>query len=451
MSDWIDAEQHVERAHEAYEAGRWDEAASHLRQALSFNPYKAEWHFNLGLTLEAAGRLEDARVAFAEAHALEPEDYHTLLMLGVSSLRLDDPKKAVEWLDRAQHAEPDKAEPFVYRIEALTRLGDHEQAEHMFYRALQLEGDHALAYANVAESLMERSDHERAAWCLRQAASLDPELPRVHARLAAAHAELGRHEQARQLYLRELRRSPGDIDTLLDLGCLLVDMNRFAEASEKFRRVLEIESDHPDAHFYLGDLAMRQHRAKEALASFRLVLRLDPEHPEVLRRLARLSLRETEIGEARKLLRRELRRFRASERDFSADDLDELGHLLIDARLPREATPVFTALVDRDADDPAALHALAVSHFLSGDRSLGMDASRRVLRLMPDHVPALHNMALACVQERQWGKARHYLEHALRLEPDDHALRRLRLTLRMHRAYESLRWLLRRRRAPRFG
>lgn len=451
MSDWIDAEQHVERAHEAYEAGKWDEAVSHLRQALSFNPYRAEWHFNLGLTLEAAGRLEDARLAFAEAQALEPRDYHTLLMLGVSSLRLDDAKTAVKWLEGAQQTEPDKAEPFVYRIEAYTRLGDHEQAEHMFYRSLQLEGDHALAFANIAESLIERGEYERAASCLKQAAALDPDLPRVHARLAAAHGELGRHEQARQLYLRELRRAPGDIDTLLDLGCLLVDMSRFAEASEKFRRVLEIESDHPDAHFYLGDLAMRQHRSKEALAAFRLVLRLDPEHPEVLLRLARLSLREGEVGEARKLLRRELRRFRSAEREFTEDDLEELGHLLLDARLPREATPVFASLVERDPDDPESLQALAVAHFQSGDRSLGMDASRRVLRLRPDHVPALHNMALACLHERQWGKARHYLEHALRLEPDDHALRRLRLTLRVHRAGESLRWLLRRRRPVRFG
>src|SRR5262245_53815618 len=51
MNEWFDAEHHVERAHEHYEAGRWTEAETELRHALSLNPYRPDWHFNLGLTL----------------------------------------------------------------------------------------------------------------------------------------------------------------------------------------------------------------------------------------------------------------------------------------------------------------------------------------------------------------------------------------------------------------
>ena len=71
MSDWTEAEKHVERAHEHYEAGRWNDAETELREALALNPYRAEWHFNLGLTLEAAGRFEDAIRAFRDAHELD--------------------------------------------------------------------------------------------------------------------------------------------------------------------------------------------------------------------------------------------------------------------------------------------------------------------------------------------------------------------------------------------
>ncbi|MCA9310693.1 MAG: tetratricopeptide repeat protein, partial [Phycisphaerales bacterium] len=71
MNDWFEAEQHYERAHEFYEAGRWDEAESELRQALALNPYRAEWHFNLALTLEAAGRFEAAIRALEDAHRLD--------------------------------------------------------------------------------------------------------------------------------------------------------------------------------------------------------------------------------------------------------------------------------------------------------------------------------------------------------------------------------------------
>src|SRR3989442_14446633 len=86
MSEWFDAEQHVERAHEHFEAGRWEDAESELRLALSMNPQQAEWHFNLGLTLDAAGRHIDAATSFRSAAELNPEDAQPLIMTGVSHL-----------------------------------------------------------------------------------------------------------------------------------------------------------------------------------------------------------------------------------------------------------------------------------------------------------------------------------------------------------------------------
>lgn len=445
MNDWHEAEDHVERAHEHYEAGDWARAESELREALALNPYKADWHFNLGLTLEAAGRLDEAVRAFSDAVGLDPEHYQTVFLLGVTQLRLDEVKPAIEWLSKARQLEPERAEPWIHLIEAYARQGDHDQAEEMFYRSLQMEGDHALAYANVAESLLDREQFERAAYCLREAASIDPQLPRVHARLATACARSGRHERARQLYLRELRESPGDIDTLLDLGCLLIDMNRLAEAGEKFRRVLEIESDNTEAHFQLGELAVRQHRQNEAIAAFRLVMRLDPDYPEARRRLARLILQQGEIGEARKLLRHDLRALRADASMFEGGDLEDLGLLLLDVRLPRDAADVFSILLDRRPQDAATLHHLSVAYFQMGDRARGMHACAQSLRIDPKRLAALHNITLACVQERQWRRARQYLDQALSVAPDDHALRRLRLTLRLQRCIETLAWVARRR------
>lgn len=443
MNDWFDAEQHIERAHEHYEAGRWDEAESELREALSLNPYRAEWHFNLGLTLEAAGRAEDAVRAFRDAHELDPRDAQVLTVLGVNTLRVGEVADAVTWLEKARAIDPDRCDVYVHLIEGRTRLGEHEAAETCFYRAMQLEGDHALAYANIAESLMERADFKRAIYCLREAAGIDPKLPRVHARLASAYAATGRQERARQLYLRELREAPGDVETLLDLGCLLVEMNRFAEAGEKFRRVLELDGDHVEAHFRLGDLAMRQHRFKEAAASFSLVLKLEADYPEVRRRLARISLQNGEIAEARRHLRQDLRQLRVAPDQFNDDDLAELGRLLLDVRLPRDAAAVLESLAEKRPDDARTQHDLSVALFQSGQRAAGIEAARRALRLEPQFLPALHNMALASLQERQWSSAQYYLRQAAKLDPDDAGLRRLRLTLRLHRLGEVLAGLLR--------
>src|SRR5687767_4865187 len=154
MSEWQEAEQHVERAHELYELGRWEEAESELRRAIAMNPYQSEWQFNLGLTLDAAGRYTEAVEVFKEAYTLDPEDGQAALMVGVSLLRSEDARGSLEWLDRAEKLEPGSVTPFVHRIEAYTRIGNHEQAEIMFYLAQQVDPKAADAYLAMADSLL---------------------------------------------------------------------------------------------------------------------------------------------------------------------------------------------------------------------------------------------------------------------------------------------------------
>ncbi len=438
MSDWSEAERHVERAHELYEAGRWRDAEQELREALALNPYRADWHFNLGLTLEADGRWIDAAAAYREAHELEPADDHTLLVLGVACLRADLLDEALDCLTRVHHRDPQDPEPCVHLIEAYGRLGRYDEAEVMFYRALQDEGDHALAYANIAECFLDTDDTARALDCLRQAATIDPTLPRIHARLALAHSRAGRKERARQLYLRELRDNPGDVDTLLDLGCLLAEMGRSIEAGEKFRRVLELEPGNPEARYHLSDLAIAQHRYEDARGLLEQTLDVEPDYPGARRQLARLDLRRGDIAAARRLLRRDLRRLRSAPRDFTDDDLEELGELLLDVRLPHDAERVFGRLVARQPGCHIAWRLLAVARFKAGRRAAGQAACRRALRIKADDVPSLHNLALSLIQDRRWGAARAVVRRAMQIDPDDVQLRRLDLTIRFRQIVRML-------------
>jgi tetratricopeptide (TPR) repeat protein len=455
MNEWFDAEDHVERAHELFEAGRWGEAESELRKALARNPYQAEWHFNLGLTLEASGRFRDAADSFKRAFELGPGDAQTAVMVGLNALRSDDPEGALPWLDRATELERDRLDALIYRIEALTRLGRHEQAEETYYYAQQLAPENAEIYAAMAESLLARDLHEKAVWCLREAARLDPELPRVEARLAEAYARTGRLERARQLYLRELRRDPGGIDTLLDLGELLLDMHRQEEAAEKFRRVLELEPDNADAHFNLGRLASETGDRAGSLRQFDLVVRLDPTFPSARCRLAAELLgagsgpQSAHWERARQLLLAVLREQSDRPDRFSVEEMDELGQLLLDASMPVEAGRVFRRIIARRPNNASAHHALSVCHFLRGDRAAGMESARAALRLEPRYVAPMHNLAMAYLEQGQWTRARYWAAQARRLAPDDPSLRRLRLKLRVQAFAEVVRWAARIGKKPR--
>lgn len=459
MNDWVDAEHHVEKAHEHYDAGRWDEAEDELRLALSLNPYQPEWYFNLGLTLEAAGRHAKAAEAFTNCYKLNDDnqqpDANSALLAGVNLNRAMQPEPALDWFDKAIAIEPMNVAISVHRIEALTELGRHDEAEETFYLAQQIDPEHGELYAVMADSLLASGHTERAVWCLREAARLDPELPRVQARLAKAYAASGRMERARQLYLRELRVDPGDVDTLLDMGELLLDMHRYTEAGEKFRRVLELEADQPDAHFLLGELAEIESRIPDAMVHYDVVLRLDKAYPRVRLRLARVLFergREEDLPRIRDLLVQEHRTLRnAMSVDANAhlndtriadrcEDLEELGRLMLDAEMEGESVKVYYAMIELQPTNHRAHHGLSVALLQSGRYDEGIGAAKRALESQPRFVPAMHNLALAYLRQSQWIRARYWVRQASRVEPDDPSLRRLRIKLRVHSALGSVAW-----------
>jgi tetratricopeptide (TPR) repeat protein len=467
MNDWVDAEHHVEKAHEHYDAGRWDEAEIELRHALSLNPYQAEWFFNLGLTLEAAGRHIDAADAFSNCFKLHQEhdqpEANSALLVGLNLIRASKPEDALNWFETVTTLEPNNINAFVHRIEALCDLGRHNDAEESFYLAQQIDPDHGELYAAIADSLLISGHHDRAVWCLREAARLDPELPRVQARLAKAYAISGRLERARQLYLRELRLDPGEIDTLLDLGELLLDMHRYVEAGEKFRRVLELEPDQPDAHFLLGELAESEQRVGDALVHYDVVLRLDKNYPGVRRRLARVLFdrnREEDIHRIRDLLAHEHRtllkddlRTRALQKLNPSglfeltpriEELEELGRLLLDADMITESIRVYKDMILFQPTNHRAHHGLSVAMLEAGKIEDGIASAKKCIEYQPRFIPAMHNLALAYLRESQWIRARYWVRQASRVDPDDSALRRLRLKLRFHTLLSAVNWCFKR-------
>ncbi|MCG3123297.1 MAG: Beta-barrel assembly-enhancing protease [Phycisphaerales bacterium] len=439
MKDWFDAEHHVERAHRYYEAGRWEEAEAELRDAIELDPYQPEWHFNLGLTLQASGRFRDAIGSFKEASSLSPTDANSALMIGVNLLRLDDAKAALEWLEKATSIDQSLIDSYIHRIEAHTRLGQHDQAEVAFYMAQQVDARNADVFACMADSLIARGQHDRAVWCLREAARLEPELPGVQAKLADAFAATGRHERARQLYLLELRRDPGDIPTLLALSRVLREMNRLAEAEEKLRRILEIEPDHAEAHYAMATLALDSGQPLVALRHFDVVHRLDASYPGVRRRIAELMLERRpwrDVDRAREILTSELRAFEADPSIFDVPGRHELGELLLEAGLTSDAATVFRGLIREDTGDARAHHLLSVACLEMGLLDEGMDSARTALKLDRSLVAAMHNLAIAYVKQSQWWRARYWVRQGLRAAPDDAPLRRLRVLIRWRRLFD---------------
>lgn len=441
MSDWHEAESHVERAHDAYEAGRWAEAERELRRALEIHPDQSEWQFNLGLTLHAAGRLEEAVEAFEAADRLDPGDPHTPLMLGATLVRLGRYGAALDFLGRAASRDPGNAEAYEHQITALTRLGRHDEAEVAFYLGVQAAPDEGALHAAIAESLFDRGLYARAAWCLHEASRLDDGLPGVHARLGTVYAAQGQPELARRHYLAELRRRPGDTETLVELGRLLRRIGRGAEAGEKFRRALELNPAIAEAHFQLAGLAAEAGDHTEARDRLESVLRLAPEYPGVRLAAAR-SLLATRDGvdadRARSLLVAE---FEAFVRDVSTDGVGcgrgdgsaardgaavrELISTLVEAKLAARAVAIAEVLASVEPASAGSLHLLGLALYNAGRPEEAVAAWERALESEPGHLATTMSLLAAHGERRRWGACVRVARAGVRANPGQASLRRL--------------------------
>jgi tetratricopeptide (TPR) repeat protein len=342
MSEWMGAEEHVNRALEHYERGRWADAEAELRKALAAEPDRGEWQFNLGLTLEAAGRPTEALDCYRRAGELMPEEADPLVAAGTVANRLGRHEEAAALLERAvaRHREDDTA--YAIWIDSLVCLDRLDDAETVFHLANQSLDECPRGLAAVAEVLIRRRNWRRAEWCLREALRLEPALPRVRARLGAVVAEQGGVERAVQLYLRELRDDPGAIDTQLDYGDLLVRLGRLPEAAERYRRVLELEPANVDAHRGLGRTAVLTGRFDLALLEFELVAKLDPLTREIRLDLAEVLLAVDRASEAAAQLREEAEMLDAGE---CATDPCRLGFLMLRAGEAQRAIPLLEQVV----------------------------------------------------------------------------------------------------------
>ncbi|MHC4218497.1 MAG: tetratricopeptide repeat protein, partial [Planctomycetota bacterium] len=356
-----------------------------------------------------------------------------LLAAGIVSNRLGMFERAIELFQGALQVDARCELAYAHLIESHVRLGRHEEAEVTFYlaqQALEERSPHCLAM--IAESLIQRRRYDRAEWCLWQALRLDPNIGRLRARLGAVYAATGRPRRALQMFLRDLRDDPGNIDTLLEYGEALVDLGRLPEASEKFRRVLELEPANVDAHYRLGEIALEAGRYEQAHLEFELVLKLDPQFPQIRAALAEALLRRGRVERARPFLRDELDLLEAADQVGDGRvDLGRFGSLLLDAGLPAEAAGIFEQAIVVGGEDPQLLRRLALARFRAGDRAAGVAASRRVLRLDPQCVASIHNLALAALEQGRIRLAAGWIDRGLRVDRHDDGLRRLRTRLWM--------------------
>jgi tetratricopeptide (TPR) repeat protein len=259
------------------DAGRYDEAIAHYRQALEIDPEFSGAHINFGLALCSLRKTDEAIAHFRRALAIEPDNgraHHDLAVALADQGRLAE---AAIHARRALAIKPDMVEAENHLGAIRARQGKPDEAIAHFERALRIQPDSAAAHDNLGKVLVGLGRSDGALAHFRQALEIRPGDAEAHYQLALALADRGQFEEAADHYRQDLAVRPGHAEAHNNLAWLLATcpaagVRDGAEAVAHAARARQLLGELPGVLDTLAAAQAEAARFPEALATARQAL-----------------------------------------------------------------------------------------------------------------------------------------------------------------------------------
>jgi tetratricopeptide (TPR) repeat protein len=280
-------------------------------------------------------------------------------------------------------------------------------------------------------------------------APVNPQFDRA-VRDAAAARDAGQIEESIGLYQKAVAIRPSWIEGYWHLGTAFYELDRYQEAKDAFARVVRTQPKHAAAFGFkglcefqlknyevaLGDMlradelgvegpkdliaALTYHRAitltrleqyEFALSALQGFARESNDSPRVIEAFGMALLRIPMIPAELPPQRREMVMLAGRGAYYHA------------ARMPSAAAPAFDLLVQRYPDAPTVHYARGV--FLLGqDPDKAIEEFQQELKISPDHVPSILQIAFEYLNRSDWEAARPWAQRVVDINPRDFAARR---------------------------
>ncbi len=201
------------------EQGQDDKAIAHYKAVLKSHPRgdATVWN-NLGGSLAATGKLEEAIDAFQNALKLDPSmgDAHENLALALA--RKGRQQESLIHLGDAARLEPENARVHNIYAVMLGAAGRTDEAMQEFQRALRLAPDSAATHANLANLLAKQHARDEAIAQYSEALRLNPAFVEAHYNIASLLREEGRTEDAIAHYMAALQIKADYVPAMVSLA-----------------------------------------------------------------------------------------------------------------------------------------------------------------------------------------------------------------------------------------
>jgi tetratricopeptide (TPR) repeat protein len=368
--------------------GRLTEVALGYQQTLRANPRHPE--ALVGMSLVAlASRQAEAAVKMASAAVVAAP------RMGMAWVALGQAHKAAGRIDQAE-----KAYAQAIRLDGMNELarlargelrlaaGRPEEAIAEFELALRRKPALVAAHLGLGNALAVLGRFEQALERYTQTLALRPRLPEAEFAAGFVLARLGRLKEAETRYRRALVERPDFAAAWMNLGSLLREQGREVYAEAALLRAVELRPDLVSGWINLAMLERERNRPSQAEAHLHKAFALNPDQIETHIAWCQLRASQKDVPGAWEWLRKAL------ARDPDQPEAQNMQGILF------HAEGRFAEAVTAFERAEAVGHRAAPSN--RGNALLDMRAHQTAVKLDPAHPGAQYNLALTQLRLGDW-------------------------------------------------
>jgi len=385
MADWLTYHDH---GIVCAKQGRFDEAVTHLRTALTIKPDWAEAQSDLGIVLLNQGKLDEAAASLRQALTLKPDLVLAHNNLGIVLAKQDKLDEALVSFRKALAFKPDLAAAHHNLAGVLEKQGKLDEALASLREAIALAPNYAEAHNSMGLLLAKQDKLSEARACLEKALAIRPNLAEAHHNLGGVFEKQNKVDEAIVCIRSALRLRPDFAEAHSSLGSLLCKQHKLDEALAVLIKALELKSDLAETHNSLGIVFEKQGKRDDAIASFRRATMHKPDFAEAYNNVGINLGKQDNFNEALACLRKSL----AVKPDY-AEAHHSLGWLYQREGRLAEATAYYHRALALKPDYPDALINWAGILLRQGRPEEALSTCQKAVALQPNNADALFTRA----------------------------------------------------------
>lgn len=396
-----------------------DEAAPLLQRAYDADPTSRWPRLGMAAIRRARGELEPARLEFEKLAADHPQWALAQFELGRSLLaerRVDDALRA---FDRAEQVTPNPAVARLRASQLLLSAGQVDPAIARAKAALATPSVAPYARAVLVQAHLSRKRPDLAEQELQAAVAAAPDDALARMQLGRFLVSQGKPAPALVEFERAASLRPGAPDPLVGQAEARLLLHQPDEAVRAAEQAVQLQQGRPGPYVFLGLVQDRAGRRADATRSFQAALQIEPNHLPAARALAAAYRRDDRPADALRVLQ-----------DASRAHPDSLS-VLLDLAGARErvgdmagAEATYRDLLKRAPDSPVALNNLA--YLLARDPAALDEAlalAERAHQRAPKHAAIADTLGWILYQRGSLERAETLLAQAAQTAPGSALIR----------------------------